>query len=163
MFRPALVSFDVRSQKLMAMIQVPGRDELPRGPNNLTLIEYGGKATIFDDTNLREAGFVDLLVVEDAMNDRWSMKTLTVQPSQLHLLNNNTFSVKNGTTQSGKVLLVPHDLISPLHVLTYDLQSNDVRKIEINGVPDHWFSKDKGTVFADYMFMDHTENITSIT
>ncbi|XP_023645496.1 putative F-box protein At5g62660 [Capsella rubella] len=159
--KSTVVSFDTRSEKFMAMLQLPCKNvyQLPEVvAENLTLIEYGGKATIFDKTNLRDKGLVDLWVVEDAANKKWSRKTLVLQPSQLHLVNNIILNVR-GTTQNGKVLLVPHELISPFHVLCYDLQSNDMRKIEIKSIPDHWFSKDKASVDIDLMFMDHSESI----
>ncbi|EFH55800.1 hypothetical protein ARALYDRAFT_321237 [Arabidopsis lyrata subsp. lyrata] len=118
---------------------------------------YGGKATIIDQTNLREKGRLDLWAVEDAGNNKWSRRTLVLQPSQLHLVNNNIIFNVKGTTQNGKVFLIPQDLLSPFHILWYDLQSNDMRKIEINGVPDHWFSKDKLKV--KMMLMDQSESL----
>ncbi|ESQ29942.1 hypothetical protein EUTSA_v10011525mg [Eutrema salsugineum] len=151
-YKSALVSFHIRSGDFK-MIQVPRRDgdELPLRVINVTLIEYGGKATIFDQTNLQEKGILDLWAVADARNEIWSRKTLVLKPSQLHLVNNYTSFNIRGTTQNGKVFLIPWCLHSPFHILCYDLQTNDMRKIEIKGVPDHWFSKDKLTVNVTLM------------
>ncbi|KAG2250986.1 hypothetical protein Bca52824_081122 [Brassica carinata] len=61
------------------MIQVPRRDgdEVLLRMKNVSLIEYGGKVTIIDQTNLREKGMLDLWAVEDAGNkNSWSRKTM---------------------------------------------------------------------------------------
>ncbi|CDY45864.1 BnaC02g22560D [Brassica napus] len=108
-------------------------DELLERFQNVGLLEYGGKPTLFDQTNLKDKGVVALWSVEDAGSKKWSCKSLVVQPSQLHLVNTITFNVK-GTTQNGKVLLIPKDFLFPFHILSYDIQKNDMRKIEIRGM-----------------------------
>ena len=73
-----LVSFHIRSRDFK-MIQVPRRDgdEVLLRMKNVSLIEYGGKVTIIDQTNLREKGMLDLWAVEDAGNkNSWSRKTM---------------------------------------------------------------------------------------
>ncbi|ESQ34338.1 hypothetical protein EUTSA_v10008003mg [Eutrema salsugineum] len=137
-YSSALVSFHIRSGDFK-MIHLPRRDgdELPRRFKNVSLIEYGGKVTIIDQTNLQEKGMLDLWAVEDSRDNKWSRKTL-----------------------NGKVFFIPEDLFSPFHILCYDLQSNDMRKIEIKGVPDHWFSKDKSTV--NVMLMDQSESLMHV-
>ncbi|CAF2139848.1 unnamed protein product [Brassica napus] len=108
-------------------------DELLERFQNVGLLEYGGKPTLFDQTNLKDKGVVALWSVEDAGSKKWSCKSLVVQPSQLHLVNTITFNVK-GTTQNGKVLLIPKDFLFPFQILSYDIQNNDMRKIEIRGM-----------------------------
>ncbi|KAH0851431.1 hypothetical protein HID58_094754 [Brassica napus] len=121
------------------MIQVPRRDgdEVLLRMKNVSLIEYGGKVTIIDQTNLREKGMLDLWAVEDAGNkNSWSRKTM------------HGFAVFAATFE---------DMFSPFHILSYDLGSNDMTKIEIKGIPDHWFSTDKSTVSV--MLMDQSESL----
>lgn len=143
------------------MIQVPRRDgdEVLLRMKNVSLIEYGGKVTIIDQTNLREKGMLDLWAVEDAGNkNSWSRKTMVLQSSQLHLvINNITIYNMKGTTHDNKVFFIPEDMFSPFHILSYDLGSNDMTKIEIKGIPDHWFSIDKSTVSV--MLMDQSESL----
>ncbi|EOA36909.1 hypothetical protein CARUB_v10011464mg, partial [Capsella rubella] len=106
--KSTVVSFDTRSEKFMAMLQLPCKNvyQLPEVvAENLTLIEYGGKATIFDKTNLRDKGLVDLWVVEDAANKKWSRKTLVLQPSQLHLVNNIILNVRDNRKEMWGVAL----------------------------------------------------------
>ncbi|KAH0897817.1 hypothetical protein HID58_047385 [Brassica napus] len=108
-------------------------DELLERFQNVGLLEYGGKPTLFDQTNLKDKGVVALWSVEDAGSKKWSCKSQVVQPSQLHLVNTITFNVK-GTTQNGKVLLIPKDFLFTFHILSYDIQKYDMRKIEIRGM-----------------------------
>ncbi|KAH0872882.1 hypothetical protein HID58_070244 [Brassica napus] len=134
MYNLVLVSFHIRSRDFK-MIQVPRRDgdEVLLRMKNVSLIEYGGKVTIIDQTNLREKGMLDLWAVEDAGN-----RTA-------------------GTTHDNKVFFIPEDMFFSLHILSYDLGSNDMTKIEIKGIPDHWFSTDKSTVSV--MLMDQSESL----
>ena len=62
-----------------------------------------------------------------------------------------------GTTHDNKVFFIPEDMFSPFHILSYDLGSNDMTKIEIKGIPDHWFSIDKSTIKV--MLMDQSESV----
>lgn len=161
-FEYVFVSFDVKSEEFN-MIQVPPRDgdQLLERFQNVGILEYGGKATLFDQTNLKEKGVVALWSVEDAGSNKWSCKNLVVQPSQQHLVNTITFHVK-GTTQNGKVLLIPKNFVFPFHILSYDIQNNDMRKIEIRGIPDRWFNMDEHSdVRVDAMFMDQSESVIS--
>ncbi|XP_009128566.1 F-box/LRR-repeat protein At2g40920 [Brassica rapa] len=161
-FEYVFVSFDVKSEEFN-MIQVPRRDgdELLERFQNVGLLEYGGKPTLFDQTNLKDKGVVALWSVEDAGSKKWSCKSLVVQPSQLHLVNTITFNVK-GTTQNGKVLLIPKDFLFTFQILSYDIQNNDMRKIEIRGIPDRWFNMDEeAEVCVDVMFMDQSESVIS--
>ncbi|KAH0938472.1 hypothetical protein HID58_005933 [Brassica napus] len=139
----------------------PDGDELLERFQNVGLLEYGGKPTLFDQTNLKDKGVVALWSVEDAGSKKWSCKSLVVQPSQLHLVNTITFNVK-GITQNGKVLLIPKNILFPFHILSYDIQNNDMRKIEIRGIPDRWFNMDEeAEVCVDVMFMDQSESVIS--
>ncbi|CDY47732.1 BnaA02g16630D [Brassica napus] len=139
----------------------PDGDELLERFQNVGLLEYGGKPTLFDQTNLKDKGVVALWSVEDAGSKKWSCKSLVVQPSQRHLVNTITFNVK-GITQNGKVLLIPKDFLFPFHILSYDIQNNDMRKIEIRGIPDRWFNMDEeAEVCVDVMFMDQSESVIS--
>ncbi|XP_009107031.1 F-box/LRR-repeat protein At2g40920-like [Brassica rapa] len=155
-----LVTFHIRSHDFK-MIQVPLPEELPPPAKmkNVCLVEYGGKVTVVDQASLRDKGRLDLWALEDAANQKWSSKRLVVKPSQLDFVRNTEFVVR-GTSRNGKVFLIPTDLVSPFQILCYDLQSNHMRKIDIKGVPDHWFSKDKSTV--EVMLMDHSETLMSL-
>ncbi|KAG2281721.1 hypothetical protein Bca4012_050234 [Brassica carinata] len=146
-FEYVFVSFDVKSEEFN-MIQVPRRDgdELLERFQNVGLLKYGGKPTLFDQTNLKDKGVVALWSVEDAGSKKWSCKSLVVQPSQMHLVNTITFNVK-GTTQNGKVLLIPKDFLFPFHILSYDIQKYDMIKIEIRGM------------CVDVMFIDQSERV----
>ncbi|CAH2034677.1 unnamed protein product [Thlaspi arvense] len=156
-----VVSFDIGSEEFKT-IQVPGKCIV----ENAFLVEYGRKLAFLDLTSLHAKGTMDLWVLEDAENKEWSSKALVLQPSQLHLVNNIDFTV-NGTTQSGKVVLIPRDLKIPsglifsFYILCYDLQRNDMRKIDIQGIPEHWFSK-KTRVSIEMMFMDQSESIVDL-
>nr|VDD55783.1 unnamed protein product [Brassica oleracea] len=155
LYRLVVVSFDIRSEEFN-MIHVPKLDESIL-KDDLTLLECGGKATLFDQINLRDKGVLALWTVEDVGSEKWSCKSLVLKPSQLPLV--NSFKVQ-GTTQNGNVLLIPEDFISPFHILSYDLRSNDMRKIEIEGIPDRWFNMDEGAeVRVDVMFMDQSESL----
>ncbi|CAA7028244.1 unnamed protein product [Microthlaspi erraticum] len=153
-----LVSFHIRSQDLKT-IQLPTREDDANCMSKVSVIEYGGKATIIDQTNLTDKGMLDLWDLDG--KNKWSRKTLVVQPCQLHLVSNidHGFMVK-GTSQDGKVFLIPKALFSPFHILSYDLRINDMRKIDIKGVPDHWFSKDKSAVKV--MLVDDSESLVSL-
>ncbi|KAJ4873885.1 F-box protein [Raphanus sativus] len=159
-----LVSFHIRSGDFK-MIQVPGRDGdevFLRTMKNVSLIEYGGKVTIIDLTNLREKGMLDLWAVEDAGNKKsFTRKTMVLQSSQLPLvINNKTIYTMKGTTDNNKVFFIPEDMFSPFHILCYDLRSNDMTKIEIKGIPDHWFNIDRSTI--NVMLMDQSEDLVSL-
>ncbi|CAN8255042.1 unnamed protein product [Cochlearia groenlandica] len=139
------------------MIQVPSTDPLlPWRFTNVVLVDYGGKVTLLDHTNLRDKGMVDLWTYG---NKEWSTKKTLVLPScQVHLVTNIVFKVK-ATTQTSKILLIPKDFVYPYHILCYDLQKNDMRRIDIKGIPDYWFSMDKDDRRFDFMFMDQSESI----
>ncbi|VVB00162.1 unnamed protein product [Arabis nemorensis] len=127
----AVVSFHIRSEEFKT-IQAPHRDgdELHEGIFSASLIEYCGKVTIIDQTNLRNKGLLDLWVVEDAGNNHWSRSYIwSMKPCSISKL------------QHGKLFLIPRDCFFPFHILCYDLQSNDLQKIEIKGVPDDWSNK----------------------
>ncbi|CAH8391481.1 unnamed protein product [Eruca vesicaria subsp. sativa] len=155
-----LVSFGVRSHDFK-MIQVPRAEELPPPAEmkNVCLVEYGGKVTVVDQTSLRDKGRIDLWALEDAANQKWSSERLVLKPSQLDFVRNIEFVVK-GTSRNGKVFLIPRDLVSPFQIICYDLQSNHMIKMDIKGVPDHWFSKHKSTV--EVMLIDHSETLMSL-
>ncbi|CAH8372579.1 unnamed protein product [Eruca vesicaria subsp. sativa] len=152
-----LVSFDINSEEF-SMLQVPRKpgDVLPMLDKWVAKIHYGGKVAVFDYTYLKESGTVDLWVVEDWRKQEWSMKTLTLQPSQMHLVIDNRLKPK-GTMLNGKIILVPLKLVSPFYFLCYDLQTNDLKKVDIKGIPDRWFGK-QAKCF-DLEFMDPSENI----
>ncbi|CAH8392263.1 unnamed protein product [Eruca vesicaria subsp. sativa] len=155
-----LVSFDMRSEEF-DMIKVPRKpgDIGPSLKKRVTLIEYGGgKIAVFDFTYLKKTGTVDLWVVEDWRNKEWSSKTLVLQPSQMYLVTDNRLTPK-GTTLKDKVFLIPEKLVSPFYFLCYDLRTNDLRKYEIKGIPDHWFSKPEATKDFDMEFMDSNGSI----
>ncbi|KAJ4869973.1 hypothetical protein Rs2_48434 [Raphanus sativus] len=90
-----LVSFRIRSHKFK-MIQVPLAEDLPPPPKmkNVCLVEYSGKATVVDQTNLRDKGMLDLWALEDAANKKWSSKRLVLKPCQLDFVTNVEFVVR---------------------------------------------------------------------
>ncbi|KAL9299659.1 putative F-box associated domain, type 3 [Arabidopsis thaliana] len=103
---------------------------------------------------------MDLWVVEDAKKKEWSRKTFVLQPSQMHLdVTDNIWAAK-GTSIKGKVILVPKKLFSsPFYFLYYDLQINDLKKVEVKGIPDRWFSNPVRTRYMDMELMDPSESI----
>ncbi|KAJ0254405.1 F-box only protein 8 [Hirschfeldia incana] len=152
-----LVSFDISSEEF-SMLQVPRKpgDVLPMLGKWVATIDYGGKVAVFDYTYLKESGTMDLWVVEDWRKQEWSMKTLALKPSQMHLVTDNRLKPK-GTMLKGKIVLVPLKLVSPFYFLCYDLQTNDLKKVGIKGIPNRWFSK-QAKCF-DMEFMDPSDNI----
>ncbi|CAH8391714.1 unnamed protein product [Eruca vesicaria subsp. sativa] len=146
------VSFDVRSEQLN-MIQVPQELSGLIFDNLMALIEYGGKPAIFDHTYLVLMGNVDLWVLEDG--GEWSKKSLVLQPSQMNLLNESIALVVLGTTQNGEVILAPRKLFSNYYILYYDLQKNDMRKVNVGVTSDHWFGKP----YAELILIDKNESI----
>ncbi|CAH8304221.1 unnamed protein product [Eruca vesicaria subsp. sativa] len=151
-----VVSFNIRSEKFKTISAPSVHGGLKN--KKVSLIEYGGRLALFDHTHLKHKGKVALWVLENTRKEKWSKKTLVLQPSHLNLVDKTNFEVK-GTTQSGKVLLIPSDLRSPFYILCYDLQNNDMTKIDINGLPDHWFDKKAAKRCFSLMFMDQSESI----
>ncbi|CAN8245090.1 unnamed protein product [Cochlearia groenlandica] len=149
-----LVSFDIRSENF-DMVQVPCK------PGNLVgriiiPIEYNGKIAIVEFFRL---GIVELLIVEDWSNREWSRKNLVMQPSQSHLFIGYKWKVKSSTLKN-KVMFLPQSFISPFYFISYDLQTNDLTKVEIKGIPDDWFSNNpNNTKYFDMVLMDQTQGI----
>lgn len=77
-----------------------------------------------------------------------------MQPCQRHLVHDLDLIVK-GTTQDGKVMLAPLEMCSQFYILFHDVQSNDLRKVEIKGVPRLWFNKE---CYFDLKFVDESES-----
>nr|AAD24614.2 F-box protein family, AtFBX8 [Arabidopsis thaliana] len=126
----------------------------------LVSFDYGENVAVLDFTDLRVNGKMDLWVVEDAKKKEWSRKTFVLQPSQMHLdVTDNIWAAK-GTSIKGKVILVPKKLFSsPFYFLYYDLQINDLKKVEVKGIPDRWFSNPVRTRYMDMELMDPSESI----
>ncbi|KAL0715116.1 hypothetical protein Bca4012_064438 [Brassica carinata] len=76
------------------MIQVPRAGELPSPAKlkNVCLVEYGGKVTVVDQTNLK--GMLDLWALENAASQKWLSKRLVLKPSQLDFFRNTEFVVR---------------------------------------------------------------------
>ncbi|CAA7043199.1 unnamed protein product [Microthlaspi erraticum] len=152
--RSVLVRFDVGSEECITF-QVP--HSLASIYSRTSFIEYGGKPAVFDNTHLVPAGLVVIWVLEDG--GRWSTKSLFFQSCQMHLVDNNMPLYARGTTHNGEVILGPARLVSPYHILYYDVQKNDLRKVGIQGIPDHWFVR-KPDAFNFYLsIMDKSESI----
>lgn len=149
-----VVSFDVRSEEF-SMIQGP--PVVPSFCESVGFIEYGGKPAVFDYTNLAQTGFVDLWVLEVA--GKWSRKSMVVQPSRLLLVDSNIELTVEGSTKDGEVILAPIHLMSPYYIIYYDLQKNDMRKVWIRGIPEHWFSKLDTNLLFYFKLMDKSESI----
>ncbi|KAG7569976.1 F-box domain [Arabidopsis thaliana x Arabidopsis arenosa] len=153
-----VVSFDIRSEQLN-IIPVPREihlhEAVPAVMMRADLIEYGGKIAIFYHTYLKDKGSADLWVLEDIGKNEWSKKTLVLQPCQRHLVKDIELIVK-GTTQDGKVILAPLEMHSRFYILYYDLQSNDLRKVEIKGVPRLWPTHKE--CYFDLNSMDESES-----
>lgn len=64
--------------------------------------------------------------------------------------------IVKGTTLDGKVILAPVEMRSRFYILCYDIQSNDLRMVEIKGVPEPWFDKE---CYFDLKFMDVSESL----
>ncbi|ESQ47119.1 hypothetical protein EUTSA_v10028181mg [Eutrema salsugineum] len=151
-----LVSFDVRTEEFNMIKDLP--DEIYK---DMGLIEYGGKPAIFDQTDLQYTGLVDLWELGDG--GEWSKKSLVLQPCQMHLFDHNDDIdelVVEGTTRNGEVVLTAYAWKFPRYVLYDDLQKNDIRKVIIRRIPDHWFGKPDDYYFCSYIkFMDKNESI----
>ncbi|ESQ31657.1 hypothetical protein EUTSA_v10005666mg [Eutrema salsugineum] len=152
-----LVNFDVRTEEFNMIIDLP--DEIDS--DIMGLIEYGGKPAIFDQTILRDEGLVDLWELGDG--GEWSKKSLVLQPCQMHLFDDDDDIdelVVESTTRNGEVFLTTYAWKFPRYVLYYDLQKNDIRKVTIRGIPDHWFGKPYDYYFYSYIkLMDKSESI----
>ncbi|XP_010505848.1 PREDICTED: F-box/LRR-repeat protein At2g40920-like [Camelina sativa] len=154
-----VVSFDIRSE-LFTIIPVPreifaGQD-VPAVTMRADLIEYGGKIAIFHHTYLKDEGSADVWVFEDVgkKKNEWSKKTLFLQTCQRHLVQDTELMVR-GTTQDGKVILAPVEMHSRFYILYYDLESNDLTKVEIKGVPLPWLHK---KCYFDLNYMGDSES-----
>ncbi|KAG2318436.1 hypothetical protein Bca52824_011649 [Brassica carinata] len=164
-----LVSFDVSSEEI-SVHQVPKDAEWPHGD----LIEYGEKLAILEFSRLQREGKTKLWVMEDAMKNRCSKKTMDLHPSQLNLLkmhigDNMSLRVQ-GTTRKGEVILVPRVksktdyrpgvvMMEPqirafFYIFLYDLQKNDMRKVEIKETPNRYL-----TNTCDIAGFDGVENL----
>ncbi|CAA7060399.1 unnamed protein product [Microthlaspi erraticum] len=140
----AVVSIDVRSEEVTT-IPVP-REQVGDEVEEATwtkkgLIKYGGNIAVYDHTRLEDEGFVDLWVLEEK---KWlEKKRLVLQPCQRHLVTEDIELVVKGTTQDGKLILAPLEMMHShdLYFLLYDVHINDLRKVEIKGVPPLWSNK----------------------
>ncbi|KAG7569977.1 hypothetical protein ISN45_Aa04g026300, partial [Arabidopsis thaliana x Arabidopsis arenosa] len=156
LYNCAVVSFDIMSEEVTTFLlprkirDVP----LPALMMKADLIEYDGKLAIFNHSYLKDEGSVDLWVLKDAEMKKWSNKRLVLQPCQRHLVHDIDLIVK-GTTKDGKVMLAPLEMRSQFYILCYDVQSNDLRKVEIKGVPRLWFDKE---CYFDLKFVDKSES-----
>ncbi|CAL9236396.1 unnamed protein product [Arabidopsis halleri] len=156
LYNCAVVSFDIMSEEVTTfLLPQKIRDmPLPALMMKADLIEYDGKLAIFNHSYLKDEGSVDLWVLKDAGMKKWSNKRLVLQPCQRHLVHEIDLIVK-GTTQDGKVMLAPVEMRSQFYILCYDVQNNDLRKVEIKGVPRLWFDKE---CYFDLKFMDESES-----
>ncbi|KAL0853234.1 hypothetical protein Bca101_058386 [Brassica carinata] len=100
-----LVSFGIRSHDFK-MIQVPRAGELPSPAKlkNVCLVEYGGKVTVVDQTNLK--GMLDLWALENAASQKWLSKRLVLKPSQLDFFRNTEFVVRGFRNEEGDMRLL---------------------------------------------------------
>ncbi|KAJ4906672.1 F-box/LRR-repeat protein [Raphanus sativus] len=158
MYTCAIVSFDVRSEELTTIIapeDVMANMSVPAIEMKAELIDYGGKIAIFECSYLKTEGMAVLLVLEDAEKKEWSKRSLVLQPCQRHLVQDTEFIVK-GTTQDGKVILAPLEMHSGFYILCYDLQSNGLSKVEIQGVPHRWFDEE---CYYDLRLMSESERV----
>ncbi|CAH2038882.1 unnamed protein product [Thlaspi arvense] len=109
-YKAVVVSFDVRSEEFN-MIQIPPRDgdeDLRRTldwslTQNLSILEHGGKVTLFDQTILKDKGVLALWTLEDVRSKKWSCKSQTLKLCQMHLISNIKFLIR-GTTQKGALV-----------------------------------------------------------
>ncbi|KAL1205780.1 F-box only protein 8 [Cardamine amara subsp. amara] len=155
-----LVSFDIMSEEFN-MIQVPRKvgDVLIILKVRAILINYGGKVAVFDYTYVRRNnGKLDIWVMEDWRKKEWSMKTLALQPSQVHFITRNNWRPKVISLKDN-VMWIPQKLTSPFYYFYHDLRINDLKKVEVKGIPARYFSKPERTRYFDIEFMDSGENI----
>ncbi|EOA30529.1 hypothetical protein CARUB_v10013652mg [Capsella rubella] len=154
-----LVRFDVRSEEL-DMLQVPWGDgeKVARLDKTVSQMDYAGKVAVLDITIIKETGVMYLWVVEDWRKKEWSRKNLVLKPCQMHLVTTNQLKIR-GTHLKGRILLFPMGLVSPFYILCYDLQTNDLKKIEIKEIPECWFSKDEDITYFDVDFMHPSKSI----
>ncbi|KFK27977.1 hypothetical protein AALP_AA8G456000 [Arabis alpina] len=154
MSRSIVIRFDVRSEEFL-MIQAP--DDVSGVFMVTGFIEYAGRPAILDHTRFRNKGMVDLWVLEDG--GKWTMKSLVLRSSQMHLIDNNISWAVQGTTRNGEVIFSRFDLLPPYYILYYDLQKNDLRRVKIRGIPDHWFSRLDPKPYFYFKLLDNSENI----
>ncbi|XP_020884762.1 LOW QUALITY PROTEIN: F-box protein At2g40925, partial [Arabidopsis lyrata subsp. lyrata] len=156
LYNCAVVSFDIMSEEVTTfLLPQKIRDvPVPALMMKADLIEYDGKLAIFNHSYLKDECSVDLWVLKDAGMKKWSNKRLVLQPCQRHLVHDIDLIVK-GTTQDGKVMLAPLEMCSQFYILFHDVQSNDLRKVEIKGVPRLWFHKE---CYFDLKFVDESES-----
>ncbi|CAL9228593.1 unnamed protein product [Arabidopsis halleri] len=130
---PAIMSFDVRSEKFLL---IKGPDNA--GDNFLTsskLTSYEGKLAVlfFED---RVIGTVALWVLEDALNEEWSYMSFDL-PSLVGWTTDLELQLFSATN-AGEVVLAPLFVhASTYRVVYYDPKNDSFRKIEIEGIIDH--------------------------
>lgn len=96
--------------------------------------------------------------MEDWRKKEWSMKTLALKPSQKQFITGNNWRPK-ATSLKDNVMWIPQKLTSPFYYYYHDLQINDLKKVEVKGIPARYFIKHERTRYFDIEFMDSGENI----
>ncbi|CAH8361438.1 unnamed protein product [Eruca vesicaria subsp. sativa] len=144
---PVFVRFDIISEEISVLQKA--EDAFWCRYYYTEIIEYDGRIAILDHSDLIKDGVTLLWVMEDEVKNMWSKKTLVLHYSQMnmvktHIVHNMSLRVQ-GTTRNGDVILVPqhifrtgHDQIIVLpqvttlfYVFLYNLQKNQLRKVEI--------------------------------
>nr|VDD13552.1 unnamed protein product [Brassica oleracea] len=106
---------------------------------------------------------MELWVMDDAEKNVWSKKTFSMDPSQMHLLNDSHFRVQD-TTRNGEVILVPqntsrnpktcemivqHKSSTRFHLFLYSLQNNHLREVEIKDTSNCYITNKWGIIGLD--------------
>ncbi|VVB12347.1 unnamed protein product [Arabis nemorensis] len=166
----ALVRFDMSSEEI-SILQKP-EDAWHHCCTDI--IEYGGRVALLQRIHFYDDGEMDLWVMEDVEENRWSsMKTVVLHSSQMnmvnmHLVNEDMNLRVKGTTRNGEVILVPQNIISAqtgelivqpqcttlFYVFLYNLQENRLRKVEIKDPSDRYLTK-----IWDVIGFDDVENL----
>ncbi|XP_010550051.1 PREDICTED: putative F-box protein At5g15670 [Tarenaya hassleriana] len=148
-----LVSFDVRSEEF-GSIRFLGDVEKSR-LFCLTLINYQGKVAIADGGSF--VGY-DLWILEDAKKHEWSK----IHAWHKYFDHKNLFVI--GITCSHEIIFAPMYFDRPFYVTYYNVKGNSIRSVEIEGIEDRGYRRNRDIGFPIdlcriWTFSDHAENI----
>ncbi|CAH8387217.1 unnamed protein product [Eruca vesicaria subsp. sativa] len=159
-FRSVLVSFDIRSEEISIFQEL---NDHVFYYEDTALIEYGGRVAILDHfVYEKKKGEMELWVMDDTKKTIWSTYIrFAMDPSQLHLLSGIRLRLSlQGTTRNGEVILVPQNTCpnptqnSTIHIFLYNLQNNNLRKVEIKETSNRYLTKS-----WDFIGLDDVENL----
>lgn len=137
-----IVSFDVRFETFK-FIEYPMDDHV-NGP--CLMVPYEGKLALV----LSMATGVNIWVLEDAENHKWSYKYVFYPPSNKEWLN----LVLKGVTNRNELVYTPRSIYESFHVVYFDLKRMSIRETKIKGIANDLFRRLKGLRFGALNFFD---------